>query len=282
MCNITRELVDEILAVVPEGAKCCYTGQSALAYCPDPTFTYDELNCWPTETDIDLFCYNQYAQASIVQAYMDAGYQPSTSIERFKADRIRFYEPSRKYSLQTVKLDKEGYPQVNVSWRKNCSDALDVIQNFDMDYLCVSMDLSKKTWCDLRGADHRVAHVNKYNGKFDPTEADAAYWYRQFERCPKGWERGIDTRPVARQYLQWIEQTIEFGDKGAESATRKYADLAMHEACKVMIESGISEEQAHAIYHMARGEEYTWEAVLMKHKSMHEKISAWLKSVEDC
>lgn len=278
---ITREIVDEILSIVPKGAQCCYTGQSILAYCPDPTFTYEELNCWEQETDIDLFCYSNQAQASVVQAFMDAGFDPANGVEQFKADKIRFYEPSRKFNLQTVKLVKDDYPVINISWRKGCADALDVIQNFDMDYLCVSMDLCKRTFCDLRGKNHRVAHVNSYNGKFDPDAADASYWYRQFERCPKGWERGIDTRPVAEQYIKWIDHALEVGDKTKDSATRRYQDIAMNSACSVMIEAGIPEDQAHAIYHMMRGEEYTWEAISIKHRAMRDTIKAWLASVND-
>ena len=43
---LSKENVEEILSIVPDGAKCCYTGQSILAYCPDPTFTWEEVNTW--------------------------------------------------------------------------------------------------------------------------------------------------------------------------------------------------------------------------------------------
>lgn len=52
---INEQLVNDILNTVPAGARCCYTGQSILAYVDDPTFSWDEVNTWENETDLDLF-----------------------------------------------------------------------------------------------------------------------------------------------------------------------------------------------------------------------------------
>lgn len=278
---IDREKVDEILSVVPKKAKACYTGQSILAYVPDPTFTWEEMNAWEDETDVDIFCYTQTSHSAVVQAFIDAGFKTKSGIEEFKADRIRFFDPNRRFKLQTVRLDKEGLPQVNISWRKDCTDAIDVIKNFDMDYLMVSMDISTGVFADLRPENKRVAHVNPYNARFDIMDVEPSYWYRQFDRCPKGYSRGIDTRPVARQYAEWIRQSLEIGDKAKDSKTREYQERMMEEAIAPVIESGIAREQAIALYHMFRGETHTWEATRMKHESMLAKIESWLKSVEE-
>lgn len=278
---ISRSIVEEILDIVPPRAKACYTGQSILAYVDDPTFTWEEVDQWKDQTDIDLFCYSNTAHASVVQAYISAGWKPYSDIEEFKAERIRFFDPNRKFNLQTVGLEKPGYPKVNISWQKQVEDAIDCIKRFDMDYLMVSMDMRTRVFADLRPSDRRLAHVNPYHHRFDPVDVEPSFWYRQFERCPKGYSRGIDTRPVARQYKEWIEYTLEVGDKTVDSKTRQYQDKFMHEAIAPVIATGITAQQAEAIYHMFRGETNTWEAQRIKHEAMLKKIDDWLDVVKD-
>ena len=278
---ITKEIVDEILSIVPEGAKACYTGQSILAYCPNPTFSWEEINQWENETDIDIFAYSRTSQATIVQAFISAGFEPANPIEEFKANRIRFWEPNKKFNLQTVKLCKENYPVVNITWRMGVESAHDCILNFDMDYLMVSMDLKTRVFADLRGENHMVAHVNPFNPRFDPTDTEPSYWYRQFERVPKGYSRGIDTRPVALQYKEWIENTLALGDRSIYSKTRQYANQEMREATQMLKDTGIPDVQAEAFYHLCRGEMNTWDAQSIKHEAMLERINLWLESVKD-
>jgi hypothetical protein len=214
----------------------------------------------------------------VVQAYISAGYVPDNSIEEFKAGRIRFYEPNYKFNLQTVSLEKDGLPLVNISWRKGADDAMNVIKAYDMDYLMVSMDLKTRVFSDLRGENHRVAHVNKYNHRY-MEDAEPSYWYRQFERCPKGYARGIDTRPVAEQYKVWIEQTLALGDKAVASKTRQYKERDKQEAISFVKAAGFTEEQATSLYHLIRSEDNTWEAQAMKHTAILKRIDNWLASV---
>lgn len=275
---INEDLVNSILDTVPDGARCCYTGQSILAYVDNPTFSWDEVNTWENETDMDLFAYSPQSQATLIQAFMSDGWKPENSIEKFKADRVRFWDPG-KFNLQTVKLIKDGYPELNISWRKGSEDCLDVIKVFDMDYLMVSMDVSKRVFADLRPVNKRVAHVNKLNPHFNPYDAEPSYWYRQFERCPKGWSRGIDTRPVAQQYIEWIETSLKIGDKGAASKTREYKNRAMMDAIAPLIEHGMEQEVAELIYKLSYGQNSSWDATKLKHTVMVNRIKAWLDAV---
>ena len=279
--KITRKKINNILSLIPKQAKCCYTGQSILAYCPDPTFSFEEINSWEDETDVDIFAYNQQTQASLVQLFISNGWTPANEIEEFKANRIRFWQANSKFSLQTVKLVKPDYPILNISWRKNQESAMDIITGFDMDYLMVALDLSTRVYSDLRPENKHIAHVNPYNARFDPDSVDSAYWYRQFERCPKAWSRGIDSRPVAEQYARWIESTLEKGDLSINSKTREYAERAMHEAISVMLQSGFTQEQSESLYHMVRGEDTTWDAMKIQHTAMLHRITQWLDSVKE-
>jgi hypothetical protein len=277
----SRENIDTILAVIPPEARCCYTGQSILAYCPEPTFDWAELNAWPDETDVDIFVYTKVGLSALVQAFIDAGFEPADEINEFKSERARFFEQPRKFNLTTVGLKREGLPIVNLTWYNDSDDLVTVVRRFDMDYLMVGMDVRTGTFFDMRGKNPRVAHVNHLNQKFDVDDVDAMFWIRQFDRCPKGWSRGIDTRPVARQYLQWIDEAIERGDWAAGSKTRKYADEAMAEKIENLVSTGITQEQAEALYHMVRGEEWTWEAMRLNYERMRTTISTWLTSVEN-
>lgn len=279
--KITREVIDEILSIIPVGSRACYTGQSILAYCPNPTFSWEEVNAWESETDVDIFAYTHASHASIVQSFITAGFTPVNDIEQFKADRIRFWNPNKKFNLQTVNLSKQGYPLVNISWRFDVESAHDCILRFDMDYLMVAMDIKTGMFADMRGENHRVANVNRFNQRFDPMDTDPTYWYRQFERIPKAYSRGIDSRPVAMQYIKWIESSLVIGDKTLLSKTREYADNRMNESIEVLVSQGIYPHQAEAIYHLIKGEDNTWEAQALKHQAMLTKIQDWLETVKD-
>lgn len=277
----SREKIDQILAVIPPEARCCYTGQSILAYCPDPTFDWAEVNAWPDETDVDLFVYTKVGLSALVQAFIDAGFAPTDSIGEFKAERARFWEQPRKFNLTTVSLQRAGLPIVNLTWYNESDDLVTVVRRFDMDYLMVGMDVRTGIFFDMRGEDHRVAHVNTLNQKFDVADVDTMFWVRQFDRCPKGFSRGIDTRPVARTYLKWIDEAIDRGDWAAGSKTRYYAERKMDEVIEnVMKTGGFTQEQATAMYHLIRGEDNTWESMRLNYERMRNTISEWLDSVD--
>ena len=277
----SRKKIDAILDTVPKGARCCYTGQSILAYCPNPTFSWEEVNNWPDQTDVDIFVYNKPGLSTLVQAFMDRGWEPASSIDEFKAERIRFFDSPKKYNLQTVGLIKPDMPVINLTWHNESNDVIATIKRFDMDYLMVGMDIRTKQFVDLRGPDHRVANVNHLNSKFDIDDVDIMFWLRQFDRIPKGYARGVDTRPVAQQYLTWLEETIVRGDKGLGSKTRFYAERKMNQVIDTVIAAGFTKEQAEAMYHMFRGEDNTWEAMKLNLETMHSTISDWLTSVKD-
>lgn len=279
--KFSRENIDKILGIAPAEARACYTGQSILAYCPDPTFDWAEVNAWPDETDVDIFCYNKVALASMVQAYLDSGFEPVSPIDKFKAERIRFSEAPRKFLLQTVALYKPGLPNVNLTWFHESTDVVATVKRFDMDYLMVGMDLRTRAFVDLRGPDHRVANVNKLNAKFDVEDVDVMFWLRQFDRIPKGYARGVDTRPVARTYLGWLNETIEHGDRSVGSKTRFYADRKMAQSIELVKNAGFTQEQAETLYHLIRHEDQTWDALKLNLEAISKTITEWLSSVED-
>jgi hypothetical protein len=277
----SRENIDKILSVIPKEARCCYTGQSILGYVDDPTFSWAEINAWPDKTDVDIFAYSKPCLASLIQSFMDTGWEPASTIDKFKAERIRFWDSPKKFNLQTVALSKEDLPIVNLTWYNEGVDLVSVVKRFDMDYLMVGMDVRTRAIVDLRGPDHRIANVNHLNAKFDVDDVDVMFWLRQFDRCPKGYARGIDTRPVARQYIEWLDQCVARGDWAAGSKTRFYADRKMEGVIATAIDAGFTENQAEAMYHMFRQEDHTWEAMRLNYENIRKQIADWLTSVEN-
>jgi hypothetical protein len=277
----SRENIDKILSIIPPEARCTYTGQSILAYVDNPTFSWAEVNAWPDETDVDIFCYSRAGLSALVQCFMDCGWEPTSTIDKFKAERIRYWDPPKKFNLQTVALNKPDLPIVNLTWYNEADDLVSVVKRFDMDYLMVGMDCRTKVVVDLRGPDHRVANVNRLNVKFDINDVDVMFWVRQFDRCPKGYARGIDTRPVARTYIRWLDETIERGDWAAGSKTRFYADRKMDGVVEAVVASGFTQEQAEAMYHLIRGEDNTWEAMRLSYEKQRNTMADWLASVEN-
>lgn len=280
--RFSRENIDKILSVIPHKARCCYTGQSILAYCPDPTFSWEEVESWTDETDVDIFVYSRPGLAAVTQAFMSAGWEPfDQAIDGFKAERIRFFDSPKKFTLQTVALKKEGLPRVNLTWFHEAIDVVSTIKRFDMDYLMVGLDIRTGKYVDLRGKNHRVANVNVLSNKFDIEDVDVMFWLRQFDRVPKGYARGIDTRPVARTYLQWLDETIEKGDWSAGSKTRFYANRKMEQVIDGVVEAGFTREQAESLYHLVRREDQTWDALRMNLEEIRNTISEWLDSVSE-
>jgi len=49
----------------------------------------------------------------------------------------------------------------------------------------------------------------------------------------------------------------------------------------VLLDADVPEKTAEAIYHLVRGEQYTWDAQSLKHKAMRDRIQAWLDSVDN-
>jgi hypothetical protein len=276
----SRDSIDEVLSIIPIEARCCYTGQSILAYVDNPTFSWAEVNTWPDETDVDIFAYSQVGLASLVQLFLDYGWEPNVEIDAFKAERIRYWEPSRKFHLQSVALRKRSdLPIVNLTWYDEGIDLVSVIKRFDMDYVMVGMDCRTREILDLRGTDHRVANVNRLNAKFDVADVDVMFWLRQFDRCPKGYARGIDTRPVVRTYIRWLDETVERGDWAAGSKTRFYANRKMDQAIETVESAGFTREQAEAMYHLFRKEDNTWEAMRLNYETIRKTMADWLTSV---
>lgn len=194
----------------------CITGSSML------DCNFDE---WDNHPDIDVFVYypNEalYLANLLINCY---GFKPATEGEAWKLDRMRKAMRQKDACLQTIKVEKDEII-VNITYKYGKTNMLAVLSSFDMSIIMKGYDIETKSMMDLRvGSDLMVPEDP--NGKWskDPNVAvpnplrkqdvdmyGAEMWIRQFDRVIKYWNRGFDTRPMARFYIELIDGVIKKG-----------------------------------------------------------------------
>ena len=203
-----------------------------------------DFESWSSVPDVDIFVYEKtqmiYAADLLM---MKHGYKAAHKREEWKLDRMRRgYDASRKgnqWKVSTLKLERDGVV-VNITWKPGCDKLTNVLSSFDMSIIMVGYDIEKKVGLDLRcgwkgmvadDLDGRwsdsplVAVPNPLRSqKFELYEV--AMWVRQFDRVIKYWDRGFDTRPMARFYIKAITEIIEAGSLfDTEASLKAYNDF---------------------------------------------------------
>lgn len=202
----------------------CITGSS---------MTGENFDDWASTPDIDVFVYGRYELMYAVGYLIGTGeFEYKSSGEKTKVEWLRDGSSNKKYQLDTVKLVSDGI-ELNITYKRGCSSLLNVLSSFDMTIIMVGYDIQRRVFVDLRtgsGAEDpelrwpvskRIAYPNPMLLVHD-TVFDVAYATRQFDRVMKYWDRGFDTRPMARFYINKIDSVIE---KGAEFKTEKSIDI---------------------------------------------------------
>lgn len=209
------------------GINGCITGSSMI---PNVDFS-----TWQQVPDIDVFVYNemQLLSASDLLMYKH-GFELLDAGEEWKFNRISNFRDNRKFPLSTIKMEKDGVV-VNITWKKEKTNIMSVLASFDMTSVMIGYDISFGWGIDMRTKDIRVfddvmgrwsdsPKVAKPNPmrKQDTDMYGTQMWVRQFDRVIKYWNRGIDTRPMAKFYIDLIQSTIDNGqlfatDKSSEA-----------------------------------------------------------------
>jgi len=234
-----RKVHRELLASDIQG---CMTGSSLLD---------EDFDTWDQAPDVDVFVYGESQMVHAIDYLtMKLGFTPgkydkaATAGEKWKVDRILSGRYRKDAPVNTVSLIRDDVT-VNISMKRHQTSVVDVISNFDMSIIMVGIDIPTGYKMDLRGADIHTAVPNPLRPvKYELV--NTSYWIRQFDRVMKYWNRGFDTRPMARFYLDLIDKTLADGC------------LFKSEASQKMYEQ-FSEEFA----------------------EIHSKIETWLKDKED-
>lgn len=196
----------------------CITGSCFL-----PNFDPD---AWGSTPDIDVFVYSEADLIrSIELAQRQLKMKPGTGSDRSKAQeewkiqRLFDNGVNRKTGISTYKFSCDGivlnftYKEVYRYGRKlPCYNVQSVLESFDMSIVMQGYDIEHHAMHDMRPDDvpENVAVPNPLR-KQDCMMWTVAKWVRQFDRVVKYYNRGYDTRPMAKFYLDMIDECIEAG-----------------------------------------------------------------------
>lgn len=236
--SITEQIHDtiELLKELPING--CISGSSMI---PEADF-----DTWTSVPDVDVFVYSDmqllFTSTMLISGY---GFEPASAAEKQKLEWLRDDGCNRKATLTTVKV-KHGDVIVNLTWKKWKTSLVDVLASFDQSCIMIGYDIPFAWGIDMRTSDVKVFDDKYSRWSNDPQvsvpnpmrkqKADrytTAQWVRQFARVMKYWERGIDTRPMARFYIELIDDVIEKGSlfnterdiAGYEEFVEMYAPL---------------------------------------------------------
>lgn len=212
-----KEKMNETIALLKDlDINGCITGSSMI------DGDYDN---WESQPDIDLFVYAkpqlQYAANLLMQCY---GFKPLNAGERWKINRLNNFEQRKKMPVETLKVEKDGVI-VNISYKDGKTNIFAVLASFDMSIIMVGYDIKKHVMLDLRCKnDMMVPEDDDNRWSTSPNVAvpnplrdqdvdmyGVQMWVRQFDRVIKYWNRGYDTRRMARFYIDLIDNVLETG-----------------------------------------------------------------------
>lgn len=213
---LTEKIKETIELLKNEQINGCITGSSMI---PDANF--DE---WDSVPDIDVFVYNemQLLYASDLLMFKH-GFKLLSAGEDWKFDRVKNRGAQGNAALTTLKLTKDDVV-VNITYKRYKDSLVAVLQSFDMSTIMIGYDMAFGYGLDMRTKNIRVFDDKYDRWSDDPKVAKpnpmrkqdvdmygVEMWVRQFDRVIKYWNRGIDTRPMARFYIELITGVIERG-----------------------------------------------------------------------
>lgn len=194
----------------------CITGSCML-----PNFDPDS---WGTTPDIDVFVFGENELVSSIELARHAlkmtpgsGTERSRQQEEWKLDRLRQAGLNRRLGITTYKFWHDGVI-LNLTFKQRkfhgrwipILDTPGVLQSFDMSFVMQGYDIKHHVLYDMRVGDPNVAVPNPLRDH-DYVMWTVAKWVRQFDRVVKYYNRGIDTRPMAKFYLEMIDKCIDAG-----------------------------------------------------------------------
>lgn len=214
--SLTSDIKDTIELLKQTDINGCITGSSML----DADF-----DMWDSAPDIDVFVYTEpQLQYAVNLLMFKHGFEPLSPGEEWKLDRVQNKGGNRNAYLSTIKL-KRGDVVVNITYKQWKNNIFALLSSFDMSIIMVGYDIRKHVLLDLRcgwkdmvvedddgrwSPGVRIAYPNPLRDQ-DVDMYGAEMWVRQFDRCIKYWNRGFDTRPMARFYVELVNGVIEKG-----------------------------------------------------------------------
>ena len=209
----------------------CITGSSLWAYDTD-------ISSW--DSDVDIFCYSTEAFIDAVSQIKALGWRLASKGEEWKWNRTikrGFKKTKGGQPMCTLKLDKDGWPQVNISIKPYQECVCDVITAFDQTCIMAGWDIKKHIMLDLRDmwtGDKWTSMLNPLRDQ-DYEAYEVKTWLRQTDRLAKYHSRGFDVSLATRGYIDMIDGVCEIGNLFPtseasvlffEETTKEFKDIA--------------------------------------------------------
>ena len=186
----------------------CVTGSSLWAYDTD-------ISDW--DSDVDIFVYSEMAFMDAVAQVKALGWHLATDGERWKWKRTKEHGLKKTKGGQpmcTLKLDREGWPQVNISIKPHQESVCDVITAFDQTCIMAGWDIKKGIMLDFRDmwtGDKWTSMLNPLRDQ-DYEAYSTKTWLRQTDRLQKYHDRGFDVSLATQGYITMIDETLKIGN----------------------------------------------------------------------
>lgn len=179
---------------------------------------------WGTMPDIDVFVFGEDELVSAIEmARYALKMEPGSGTERtrkqeeWKLNRLKQAGLNRRIGITTYKFFHDGVI-LNFTFKQRkfhgrwvpILDTPGVLQSFDMSIVMQGYDIKHHVLYDMRVGDPNVAIPNPLRDH-DCVMWTVAKWVRQFDRVVKYYNRGFDTRPMAKFYLDMIDECIGAG-----------------------------------------------------------------------
>lgn len=179
---------------------------------------------WGTTPDIDVFVFGETELVRSIELAQHAlGMKPGSGTvqtrrqEEWKLARLKDAGLNHKIGITTYKFWHDGVI-LNLTFKQRkfhgrwvpILDTPGVLQSFDMSIVMQGYDIKHHVFYDMRVGDPNVAIPNPLRDH-DCVMWTVAKWVRQFDRVVKYYNRGFDTRPMAKFYLDMIDKCIEAG-----------------------------------------------------------------------
>lgn len=205
--------IDVVKALPIDG---CITGSCLL-----PNF---DPEGWGSVPDIDVFVFGENELVSAIEIARHAlrmtpgkGTERTRKQEEWKLARLKQAGLNYKIGITTYTFYCEGV-MLNFTFKQRkfhgqwipILDTPGVLQSFDMSIVMQGYDIKHHVMYDMRVGDPNVATPNPLRDH-DCVMWTVAKWVRQFDRVVKYYNRGFDTRPMAKFYLDMIDECINAG-----------------------------------------------------------------------
>jgi hypothetical protein len=187
----------------------CITGSSLLDYFEGQ--------------DVDVFAYSEASFNTLFYTmYNNKNFQLLDKKEKRKAERY-IYEGHnfKNFGLLTIKFKYNTCVDVNIIYKKGCTNAFAVISSFDMDIIAKCYDIKTKKYLNLsENLPNKKATWNKWNEAFYSTTIwQTNRLLRQLVRCFKYHKRGYNTDEIVLKYVSMLDNII---NHELESYSKEY------------------------------------------------------------